>query len=611
SRAFVTVTATPSAADFIKIGFPNNNVNTRISATATERQDHRESAVNYNQKNRYPYEITLKGATRTLQRNMSNSGLVRHVNGGGWIASASRVDASVYVGPNARVLGSATVRGNAVIDGYAVVEGSAAISENARIDGFAYVAGNARVSGRAHVTDRAFLMGNVAVSGDAKIMGSAWMHERAGATDNTIIQGMSEAHGNTQGTPNPNAYVTGQGIADGDYFVFNRTHNRGVVAGYIPADGYFTNRPFTDGLHHGYDFAESKITSPIIDRRHGTYASPYGEPLLEATRTSASGVLTLNGHDQYVNVSRNVSMFRDFEIQTAVLWRGGAANQKVFHFGDKDEHMYFTPSNENGVAEFVIKTEDAEQRLTANAPLPLGRWTVVTIRKVGNTGTLTFNVGGKIGDDTPTSIPAVTNGTMFLNPVQVSGKHDDEAVYSLGRGVDGEYFNGSYDYFDVYFKAAPAPTYGYTEMEEISLTCDHLFPDEWELVTPADCYQDGEESRVCMREGCDVTEERAVKANKVISLILDEYVAVGNHADTALSLKGLYLFDADAVDDTKIEEWWRMPALIMQGDSFLFFGDGLKYTRIGFKTIHTERLRLVTADGTSVACWNAAGVCIC
>jgi hypothetical protein len=431
-HAFVSVTATPSIANFHGIGFPVEHA--RIAALP----DHRETAISFNQKQRFPYEITL---TNTAPREKPRpSGGVRHANGGGWVQTAANVDATVFVGPNAVVTGSATVRGNARIEDNAVV------GENAQVSGNAIIGGSAVVEGRARV------------SGNAKVLGSTWLYSNFAVSGNAIAQGLTEGYGDFS--------VAGQGITDGDFYNQERlTFERGTIAGVRPQGHgvnwatFSTNRPFVDRMHYGYSFSTdaSRIAN---DTHHSTYAVSYGNPLWESARTSATGgVLTLNGSSQYVNLSRATTQFSDIEIQTAVLWRGGAANQKIFHFGDSENFMSLTPSNADGRAEFVIRRGTTTQRLTATAALPIGRWTVITVRIIGNTGTLTFNTGSG------TAIPTVTNTTMSLNPAEISSVRTNSAVYSLGRDNNGNFFNGSYHYYNVFFAAAPAPAYPYTATE--------------------------------------------------------------------------------------------------------------------------------------------------
>jgi hypothetical protein len=80
----------------------------------------------------------------------------KHKNGGGWVEDTAVVEASCYVGPNARVYG------NAQVSGTARVYGNAQVSGTARVYGDAWVYGTARVSGDAWV------------SGDARVSGDAW-----------------------------------------------------------------------------------------------------------------------------------------------------------------------------------------------------------------------------------------------------------------------------------------------------------------------------------------------------------------------------------------------------------------------------------------------------
>jgi hypothetical protein len=434
-QAFVTVAATPSISGYHSVGFPNNN----------GAGDHRETAISFNQKNRFPYEITLTNTSLRARPNPTVAGR-QHANGGGFVANTATVSAAAFVGPNAVVLGTAQVLDNARIDGHATIAERARISGNAIVSGSAVVNGNARVSGNARVMGAAHLYGNFEIS------------------DNAIAKGLTEGYGTFS--------VTGQGITDGDFYnAEGITFNRGTIAGVRPQGngvnwGTFTaGRPFVDGMNFGYDFAVSAsdpVTNRVLrDRHHSTYAVSHGQR--EANRTSAGGVLTLNGVDQFALLNHGIASFRDIEIQTAVLWRGGAQNQRVFHFGDSTNHMFFTPSNADNRAEFVIRQGSTTQRLTANAPIPIGVWTIVTVRIIGNTGTLTFNTGpSSLG---AADIPAVTNTAMTLSPADIANRYATANVYALGRCNVGNFFNGSYDYFNVFFQAAPAPAYTYTQTE--------------------------------------------------------------------------------------------------------------------------------------------------
>src|SRR3989344_3942926 len=80
----------------------------------------------------------------------------RHVNPngskGGWVADTAKVEATVYVWPDAAVFGYAQVSENARVYGYAQVYGSARVYGDAQVCGFAWVYGDARVYERAQVS---------------------------------------------------------------------------------------------------------------------------------------------------------------------------------------------------------------------------------------------------------------------------------------------------------------------------------------------------------------------------------------------------------------------------------------------------------------------------
>ena len=105
---------------------------------------------------RYPWRIKIHGAVPLgfgpLQVPSNGSA---HPNGGGFVADTAAVDASVYVGPEARVLETAEV------------------VENARLEGRATVSGGARVGGQAVVKDHALVTGHAQVYGAATIYGAA------------------------------------------------------------------------------------------------------------------------------------------------------------------------------------------------------------------------------------------------------------------------------------------------------------------------------------------------------------------------------------------------------------------------------------------------------
>jgi len=95
----------------------------------------------------------------------------RHPNGGGWVAETAKVGDAVYVGPEARIHGHATIRDSAVIDGKADVSGYCLIKDHACIRGNAVIKGTCEISGHAVVGGDVFLSGHFRISGETHLEG--------------------------------------------------------------------------------------------------------------------------------------------------------------------------------------------------------------------------------------------------------------------------------------------------------------------------------------------------------------------------------------------------------------------------------------------------------
>lgn len=143
---------------------------------------------------RYPYMIeVVNGKPEGYNDNFwkpagyaggSAQGYAKHANGGGWVSSKAKVDASVYVGPDAVVNGG-TVTGDARIEDFAVVNGGT-------VGGKAVVRGRALVSGGS-MADNAILEEDAwLVSGTIKD------DARVGALSvitNSTVSGKAQVHG--------------------------------------------------------------------------------------------------------------------------------------------------------------------------------------------------------------------------------------------------------------------------------------------------------------------------------------------------------------------------------------------------------------------------------
>ena len=119
---------------------------------------------------RYPYMIEVEngapeGYNKDFWKPANASGYTKHANGGGLVSSKAKVDASVYVGPDAVVNGG-TVSGNARIEDFAVVNGGT-IGDNAVVRGRALVTAGT-ISGDAILEEDAWLVSGT-ISGHAKV----------------------------------------------------------------------------------------------------------------------------------------------------------------------------------------------------------------------------------------------------------------------------------------------------------------------------------------------------------------------------------------------------------------------------------------------------------
>lgn len=144
---------------------------------------------------RYPYELNIRNAVpEGHQRDFRAEWTAQvdgapHSNGGGFVAASASVAPDVYVGPDAVVLGTSSVSGNARIEDAAwvenaTVEGEAVISDHATVYGGTY-SGTAAVrdfavANQTTATEQARLQGNmmswgstyegdVVVGGDAEL----------------------------------------------------------------------------------------------------------------------------------------------------------------------------------------------------------------------------------------------------------------------------------------------------------------------------------------------------------------------------------------------------------------------------------------------------------
>ena len=139
---------------------------------------------------RYPYMIEVvngapEGYNKDFWKPANASGYTKHSNGGGLVSSKAKVDASVYVGPDAVVNGG-TISGNARIEDFAVVDGGT-ISGNAVVRGRALVTAGT-ISDDAVLEEDAWLVSG-SITGKAKV-GALSIIVNTTVTDNAQVYGV-------------------------------------------------------------------------------------------------------------------------------------------------------------------------------------------------------------------------------------------------------------------------------------------------------------------------------------------------------------------------------------------------------------------------------------
>ncbi len=428
SAAYLTVTATPDSSVWQKTGVP--------WAYGTGEFD--ETHAPFLGKTRYPWGAVITGAgIRQTQTDTAAAHGSRHSNGGGFVASTAKVDPSVYVGPDAKVLGYAVVSGNAVIDGHAVVSGSAKVSGNAVVKGHAVVAENAVVKDNAIIADNAGVMGEAVISDNARVLESGLVFNKYTVSGNATVKGV--AYCLSSGS------AKGQAMPDGDYYDDSgRTVQQGSMYGWTSYNEYAQNRPFTDGQTAALEFAADS-TDIAADEYTSTFGITMGSPVWNETLTSGKGVLTFDGSaGQYLLADSSYAALHTAEYQTAVLLRDSSSCE-IFRFGSADNSISL--SAENG----AVALNGAEQSVKVDKAYEPGEWITVSVLITDGKATLNVNNGSSLKTET---------GVFTAEPVDVIGKDD---VYLVGSGM-----NGSMDYFRVYNKDVPEAEYYYTGKEEIS-----------------------------------------------------------------------------------------------------------------------------------------------
>lgn len=389
-------------------------------------------------KQRLHYELQVFGATPRESTN-STAGLIQHANGGGWKSPTAIVDATAFVGPNARVLGNAQVRNNARVEDFAVVNNNAQVLNNAIVSGHALVMENAIIRQSAKVRDWAIVSG----SGVVADFGKALEHAQ-------VQGGVVTNYGVAKGCAIlwSGGYVGDYGIIEGD-FMAARAVTNGVAYGHLPYAGVPDSwvRTTPNRLYAAYDFnIGEKNDSMIRDATGVTDGYLIGSPTWKTNDAGRNGVLSFNGNNQYVALDRSLCDFKEWSLALWMKWNGGVSNQPAVFLGSATNRCLFvTPDDGTGQTRFSIRINAAVQTLGTGGIASTGEWMHVAVTLSNSFGRIYTN--GVLA----------TQGAIAFTPDQLlSGNTNGSPQHHyLARSADptGPFFNGSLDGVRVYSKA--------------------------------------------------------------------------------------------------------------------------------------------------------------
>ncbi len=398
------------------------------------------------ERRRYPYEIKLTGAEVQQSGGYAKGRGHIHSNGGGWVADSASVADSVYVGPDAMVLGGAKLSGNVRVEDHAVVANSVTARDNVTISGHAVVDGGGWVydngwkqgsvvlSDNAAISGSAVVSNSCTVSGNAKVLQKAYLADGVKVGDNVTVKGMSYLYGTV--------YYSGSAVLDGD-FSNEKPLTDGVNFGWLDDNGHYK---LPESYIAAYDFS-STSDCWAKDSYTATDARILGAEWAQE-RTSAKGVMNFDGSDSCLLLDASQLVTKDFQLSLAALWKGGDAGQEVFRFGDDKAFIAFTPCSAEGKAELTVTDGKTTEKLTATDALAKGEWSKVTVRIIDGKGTLLIN--GKQADSKALALD--------MRSVMSASENDIAAV---GKG-----FKGAVDYVQLFSGEAKAPDISYSGREE-------------------------------------------------------------------------------------------------------------------------------------------------
>lgn len=344
-----------------------------------------------------------------------------HPNGGGFVADTAKVDATAWVGPNARVLGRAKVAGNARIEDFAEVRDEAQVSDRAVVCGHGLVWQRGKLAEDARVADYGMVSESASVSGKARIL------EYAHATGRNRVSGTATFRGRAVSWDDRE--VSGSAILDGDYANALNV-SKGVWFHWFVNDQKKADAAADlNGLAAQYTF---KRTHPYLawDTHGAAHGLLVGNP---EVRKDAG--LVLNGKDQYVELRRDLAFQADLRVEIKAKREGGS-EACLLEFASLDGRNRLSLGfSAGGNLKLSVRRDGKESALLSAAPVPPGAAVGVGIGDAG----AALTIDGR---------PAGQDPRLAVRPWDLGLQ-----CGFLGRGLSGGFFRGVIS--EVSFYGAP------------------------------------------------------------------------------------------------------------------------------------------------------------
>lgn len=331
-------------------------------------------------KRRYPYVVTLRGATCVgpLFRDFPKVAGAPHPNGGGFVAKSAYVAPTAFVAQNAMVLDGAMVTGRARICGLAVVRQAAQVGDDAVVSGYARVGDRAQLGGYAHVGGFAKLTGKARLGGHARLQEFATLDGEGLVAGDVMIRGFGEVH------LTPTTEVAGTAMFAEDLEVHFSgckvpRFDRGLFYGYLNADLLKKPKEVADnrGLYAHWKFvgAHAPIVRDLVGDADGILLSEAGAKP-DAAFGTAGRFTFLNPGSAGVRIDGHVLDARDLAIDAQVFLPAGGPPGKAGAIlgADNSEEEFSFGVSKQGAPCFLLGNPADALYYAAPVRVPVNRW---------------------------------------------------------------------------------------------------------------------------------------------------------------------------------------------------------------------------------------------